>query len=160
MALKPDRFIIQEDVAFRLRDVAAKGKFLVFGSGNAVATNVNAGSGVAMDSPYGFVALVSNPSGFVPAGCLMNNFVNIDTSLYHINYYKDEHVIGDKCTLLRKGWVVTNCVTGTPKTGDGAYLTSNGEVTPTNTGSVQTPQVGQFLSAKDENGYAKVQINL
>jgi hypothetical protein len=54
-------------------------------------------------------------------------------------------------------------VDGSPSAGDPAYLTAAGEVTKTVSatgGVVATPPVGRFMSTKDEDGYAKVEINL
>jgi hypothetical protein len=50
-----------------------------------------------------------------------------------------------------------------PAAGGVAYLTSNGEVTPTVSstgGLVATPKVGVFAGAKDENGYVTIDVNL
>ncbi len=73
---------------------------------------------------------------------------------------------GGKVTILRKGYVVTNAVeTGvTPAVGDVAYLsdgTSGSEVGYlSNAAGSNGKVVGRFLSAKDADGYAKVEVNL
>ena len=137
-----------------LNDVAAPGKFLVYST---------AGSGIALGDSAGVTTLSASASGTKPHGILLQNFVNIDQTRYHRNFHKDEQVIGERANVLRKGWVVTNCYTGSPTKGDKAYLTANGEVTPTLSttgGLVATPLVGEFGGAPDEDSYVKLHINL
>lgn len=155
MALKPDRNILETDISLVCNDVHEKGKVLVYGA---------AASGAGVVEP-GVCSLVSNPSGYKVAGLSLANFVNIDQTRYHRNFHKDEQVIGEKAPLLRKGYVVTDQIaSGTsPTAGSKAYLTSNGQLTPTVSatgGEVATPPVGEFATSKDENGYAKVYIEL
>lgn len=155
MALKPDRNILETDISLVCNDVHEKGKVLVYGT---------AASGAGVVEP-GVCSLVSNPSGYKVAGLSLANFVNIDQTRYHRNFHKDEQVIGEKAPLLRKGYVVTDQIaSGTsPTAGSKAYLTSNGQLTPTVSatgGEVATPPVGEFATSKDENGYAKVYIEL
>ena len=155
MALRGDRLIIETDITNVLNDVAVPGDVLCYKT---------AGSGVALGDTSGVVQLAANPSGLKPVGILLNNFVTLDQTRYHKNFQRDEMVIGDKCTVLRKGWVITNQVTGVPTgKGDKAYLTTNGDLTPTvsTTGGVAaTPLVGEFQGLVDENGYVKVEVNL
>jgi hypothetical protein len=47
----------------------------------------------------------------------------------------------------------------TPSGGNPAYLSHSGLLTPTLVANV-TPLVGRFETAKDEDGYVKVSINL
>jgi hypothetical protein len=147
MALKPHRHEFQTDITFHCNDVTERGVVLVFGS---------SGSGDAMDDPNAVVSLAAVAGTNKPAGLLLNDMVNVNLARYHLNFNKDEMQIGGKCTLLKKGWVVTNKITGTPVAGDKAFLGANGTVTPT----AGTALVGQFLSAKDSGGYAKVEVNL
>ena len=84
--------------------------------------------------------------------------VNIDQSRYHINWQKDEVQQGGKVTLLRKGFVVTDQVTGTPTKGQDCYLADSGNCSATADGT--SPKIGQFLSTKDANGFAKVSVNV
>jgi hypothetical protein len=72
-------------------------------------------------------------------------------------------MIGERCNLLRKGRVTIDGIVGTPNPGDTAYVTTNGNLTPTLSatgGLVATPKVGQFASIKDEEGFATVDLNL
>jgi hypothetical protein len=48
----------------------------------------------------------------------------------------------------------------TPVAGDPAYLGPLGQFTNTQPGGNAGAQVGRFLSAKDEKGFAKVEVNL
>ena len=155
MALRGDRLIIETDITNTLSDVAAPGVVLCYSV---------AGSGLAIGDTCGASQLAASPSGLKVHGILLNNFVSIDQTRYHKNFQKDEMVVGDKATVLRKGWVITNKVTGTPTgKGDKAYLTTNGQVTPTVSstgGVVATPLVGEFQGLVDENGYVKLEVNL
>lgn len=164
MALKGDFYNIYSDPHSRCFDVAAKGKFVCYGgAGSGAVTGFTGGSGNALDDTGGFqrCQLASNPSGLIPFGILRTDVVSVDLTRYHLNFHKlDEVQVGSKVNVGRKGWWYTNCISGTPKSSDKAYLTSNGEVTPTNGGLAATPLVGEFMTAKDEDGYAKVWVNL
>lgn len=155
MALKGDRYEGMTDVSFFMNDTsAAKGGIAVLSTG---------GSGVALDQSKALVTYAATASGNVPVGLLLNDMVNIDQTRQHINFHKNEVQKGGKVTLLTKGWVVTNMITGTPAAGNPAYLTDEGKLTPTKSatgGVVATPPVGRFLSSEDEDGYAKVAIDL
>lgn len=152
MALRPDRWEFKTDISFFCSSVTERGYILAFSS---------SGSGVSMDQTLATVVLPgANASGVKPAGLLLNDIVTYDVTRQHINFYKDEMRAGGKCTLLQKGWVVTNALqTGiTPVAGDPAYLAGSGLI-----GTAQPNgnyRVGTFLSAKDERGYAKVEIDL
>ena len=155
MALKGDRYEGMTDVSFFMNDTsAAKGGIAVLSTG---------GSGVALDQSKALVTYAAAASGNVPVGLLLNDMVNIDQTRQHINFHKNEVQKGGKVTLLTKGWVVTNMITGTPAAGNPAYLTDEGKLTPTKSaagGVGATPPVGRFLSSEDEDGYAKVAIDL
>jgi hypothetical protein len=144
MALKPGR--VEDPYAQHISFSMA-----VTGERGGVVCFVTAGSGEAMD--IGTVAY--NTGVGKPVGVLLNDMISIDQSKNPRHYFKDEMPIPGKTTLLRRGWVVTNAVSGSPNGGDTAYLANNGLIAPT--GSVV---VGQFLSAKDEDGFAKVAINI
>ncbi len=150
MALKPDRWEFQTDIDWYCNDVNERGVVLSLSTG---------GSGAARDDTRNVVAANAASSGAKPIGLLLNDVVTLAARLSP-NWAKDEVVAGGKVTLGMKGHWVTNKIVGTPVAGDGAYLYQSGYLTPTNAGSVQTPLVGQFKSAKDEDGYAKVEISL
>ncbi len=150
MALKADRSIVfPEDISYYMNQAAERGVMLIHSS---------SGSGAAMDQAEAYVALGTGQavSGTKPAGLLMCDVVNYDLTRQHINWAKDEVQLGGKVPLLRHGWVVTDQISGTPTAGDPCYYTSVGLLTPTDPGS--GTQVGRFLSKKDADGFAKVEI--
>lgn len=154
MATKPHYNPIDEDITFHLNETATRGVIVSFST---------AGSGAALDQGDALATVAASASGQIPLGCLMNDMVDKDLTRQPLNPYKDELQKGGKCTILRKGWVVTDQVSGSPTKGQKAYLTANGQVTPTLSatgGLVATPYVGQFLSTKDEDGYVKLYVDL
>jgi hypothetical protein len=152
MALKPDRYHVESEIGYYCNDVVNRGVILGFGS---------SGSGAALDQTQAIASLPgANVSGVKPLGMLMNDMVSLDLTKFHLNYYKDVMPVGGKCTLWKKGWVVTDQVLpgNTPVAGDTAFLAASGTVANivTNFGL----QVGKFLSAKDEKGFVKLEVNL
>ena len=148
MALKSDRFELQTDISFFYNAGTAT-------RGAVVCHGATAGSGAAMDQGVN-LATVSTTAE--PIGILLNDVVNKDLTRTHLNQHKDEVQKGGKVTILRKGYVVTNSITGTPSAGDAAYRDT---VTAGNVSTVASgTQIGRFLSSKDEDGYAKVEVNL
>ena len=173
MALKPDRNIVDEDISFFAATGWAYGSArggVVVPTGNTV----TGPSGAAMDQSVNQVWYALIPiaaSGSRPLGILMNDVVNIDLTRQTLNPYKSEAQIGDKVTIARKGYVVTNLVypTGTIRVGATAYLGVSGYISP-NSGvlagtwgakdSTLAPEIGKFLSLPDEDGYVKVYVDL
>ena len=156
MALKPQRHEFKTDTSFFMNEPAERG-------GVAVISTV--GSGEAYDQSQALVSYAAEPSGAQPVGVLLNDMVNIDQTRQHINWHKDEVIIGGKVTLLQQGFVVTNWIdpASTPAASDYAYVTMSGYLTskPRNANNPESsPLVGRFLSAKDTDGYAKVEVNL
>lgn len=155
MAIKADRQVDAVELRYFLNETAAKGNVLVVST---------AGSGVAMDSTSNLATVAANSSGTKPLGILLNEFVNVDQTRYPLNWHKDQHQQGDKCTILTKGWVVTNRITGSPSAGQWAVLSSSGTVTGVaphaNTNEVANPFIGRFRTSIDEAGYATVEVDL
>ena len=157
MALKSDRSTLQTDISFFMNEAATRG---------GVASISTGGSGVSLDNGAAVVTYGAVPSGKVPVGVLLNDMVNIDLTRQHLNQHKDEVQKGGKVTLLTKGWVVTNNLQGTPAAGDLAYLGHSGNIANSDLSSDDSDSdgssrfVGRFLSAVDQNGYAKVFIDL
>lgn len=149
MALKPDRIELLTDVSFFMNSTATRG---------GVASVVTGGVGVSMDDATAVVAYAAVASGAKPVGVLLNDVVDLDLTRQHINWHKDEVQVGGKVTLLRQGQVTTNLVAGTPAAGADAYVANNGVLSTVQ--AAGTVKVGQFLSAVDSNGYAKVSVNL
>lgn len=152
MALKGDRNVIADDISFFLNEVAERGVVVVLST---------AGSGAALDQSQALVTVAANPSGKQPIGVLLSDMVNKDLTRQHINWHKSEVQIGGKVPLMTRGWVVTNRIVGTPTAGQSAYLGVSGLIQGSVTSNVaNTPLIGRFLSTKDEDGYAKVEVNL
>jgi len=162
MALKGDRYEFFVDVSYFGNTVMTRG---------GIACLSTVGSGAAMDQSAALVAYPAASSGAVPIGMLLNNMVNIDLTRQHINFYQDEVIVGGKVSIGRKGYWVTNSLTTGPSAiavGDLAVLTSSGNIMnlPASyeySGSwnkAVNPLVGRFLSTADEDGYAKVSVDL
>ena len=149
MALKPDRIELLTDVSFFMNSTATRG---------GVASVVTGGVGVSMDDATAVVAYAAVASGAKPVGLLLNDVVDLDLTRQHINWHKDEVQVGGKVTLLRQGQVTTNLVAGTPVAGADAYVANHGVLSTVQ--AAGAVKVGQFLSAVDSNGYAKVSVNL
>jgi hypothetical protein len=163
MALKADRYELQTDISFFWGGAAAATR------GGCVVHDSTAGSGSAMDQGANKViykgTAVATDS---PVGILMNDVVNKDLTRTHLNQHKDEVQLGGKVTLLRKGYVVTNSIESntTPSAGEVAYVHDDGTISNGANIKVATAiasgnlAIGRFVSAKDEDGYAKVEVNL
>ena len=158
MALKADRHEVVTDISFFMNEAATRG---------GVVSLSTAGSGASMDNGSALVTYAALPSGKVPVGLLVNDMVNIDLTRQHLNQHKDEVQKGGKVTLLQKGTVVTNHLGGIdPNGGDPAYLAHSGNLAASDLSDDDTDAdgstrlVGRFLSDVDEDGYAKVFIDL
>ena len=153
MALKPDRNIKHDTIAFYCNEVAERGRIMVYD------TSVSGLGG--MDEAN---ALVKMPTGGVgaPAGLLMNDVVDVDLSRYRLNEHQDEVQKNSKVRLAKVGSVKTNCIVAgvNPVAGSGAYFTVSGELTMTQPGNGAHSLVGRFDSSKDADGYARVEINI
>jgi hypothetical protein len=151
MALQPHRKHIDSRIDFFMNEVAERG---------GIASFSTAGSGEANDQGVQLCTYAASPSGKVPIGVLMNDMVNLDLTRQHLNYYKDEVQKNSKVTLWEKCEVLTNMIQPgiTISAGDRAWLHASGYVS--NTGFLGGPVVGKFTSTKDENGFAKLSVNL
>lgn len=157
MALKADRYELQTDISFFYNDGAVS-------RGGVVVHDSTTASGAAMDQGVNLVKYKTAASTDVPVGILLNDVVNKDLTRTHLNQHKDEVQKGGKVTILRKGYVVTNLITGTPNVGDVAYAcdqtagnVSTGAPSAAASGALG---IGRFMTDKDEDGYAKVEVNL
>ena len=164
MALKPDRKYSEGvEISTFMNTVVERGCMTVYDS---------SGSGAAMDDASAVVRPTGTTgSGTFPAGLLLNDMVNLDLTRQHINWHKDEVQLGGKVTLLRHGTATTNVIdtTAEPSGGQPVYYTSQtfGGVLSvlvfTNTdnpSSLQAFTVGQWLSQKDADGYARLEMNI
>ena len=152
MALRPDRFILETDISRYLNEVAERGVVVCVGTPT--------GSGAALGDSDNYVTVKTTPSGGVPVGILLADMVQIDQTKYHPNYHKEEYDVGHKVPILKKGWVNTNKVLGTPAVGSNAFLDQSGYVSNTFVSSINTPWVGIFRTKKDSDGYAEIDVNL
>jgi hypothetical protein len=155
MALKADRYEFQTDISFFYNAGTAT-------RGGVVVHDTTAGSGAAMDQGVNLVKYAAAVATSVPVGVLLNDVVNKDLTRTHLNQFKDEVQKGGKVTVLRKGYVVTNNITGTPAAGNVAYAchVNAGNLRGDSPGSSGVLAVGRFLTSKDADGYAKVEVNL
>jgi hypothetical protein len=158
MALKADRYELQHDISFYWGgSVADRGGIAVHGA--------TAGSGAAMDQGENiatYQAVGTSNSG-IPLGVLLQDVVNKDLTRTHINIYKNEVQVGGKVAILRKGYVVTNMIDNVSVTaGQAAYVspTTAGNFTNVATSGGAIHKVGRFLTSKDADGYAKIEVNL
>jgi len=156
MALKADRYEESTDISYFM--TAATGD-----RGGVVCLDLLSASGAAMDQGDNTVSYQAAATTDVPVGILLNDVVNKDLTRTHLNQYKDEVQLGGKVTVLTRGWVVTNKVTGTPAAGDLAYASETiGEISTVAADAEASGNlaIGRFMSAKDADGYAKVYVNL
>lgn len=152
MALKSDRYEARTDISFYYNaGVADRGGVVVYNS---------TASGAAMDQGVNLVQYKAAEAGDVPVGLLLNDVVNKDLTRTHLNVYKNEVQLGNKVTVLRGGYVVTNMIDAvTVAPGEVAYASTVAAGNLTNSG-IAPHAVGRFMTAKDADGYAKVEINL
>lgn len=160
MALKPDRTHLDSYIDFFMNESTSIKSSTAAQRGGVVSIST-VGSGIAMDQAEQLATYTAAPSGTTPLGILMNDMVNLDLTRQHINWHKDEVQKGGKVTIWSKGWVVTDFVYPghTPTAGSKAYLAHSGLVGTSDIigGNIK---VGTWLSSKDEDGYAKLAVNL
>ena len=159
MALKADRYEESTDISFFYNEgTATRGGVVIIDADNASA------SGAALDQGESLVKYATPAATDVPVGILLNDVVNKDLTRTHLNQHKDEVQKGGKVTILTRGWVVTDKITGSPVAGNAAYASTTGTVAANTTlgGSAASGNlaVGRFMSSKDADGYAKVYVNL
>lgn len=156
MALKGDRNIVDTEVGYFMSEVASQGVVVAIGT---------AGSGVGLDDndSVGTVSAVS--SGVSPLGVLLTEVVSIDLSRMNVNMNKDQVALGGKVCIVNQGWVVTDQITGSPTAGQMAVLGVSGTVAGISIGDpawneTSQPRVGTFRTGPDQDGYARVYIDL
>jgi hypothetical protein len=152
MGLKPFR---SRDVDYTLDcfmdEVAERG---------GMASYSTVGSGEAMDSALQLATYAANGSGKVPAGLLIQDMVNLDLTLYHLNWHQSQVQKGGKVSLVRKGEFQTNSIEGSWTAPGPLYMGHSGLFTTVYTNDAATPKVGKATSKLDEDGYGRVFINL
>lgn len=155
MALKGERIERVVETQLSCEAITNRGVTLCYGD--------FPGSGAVLGATAGTAELYTNPSGKKPVGILLVDVVNTDQTRYHLNFYKNEVPSGVPVPILKQGRLTLTNFSGTPAAGDTAYLTTNGDLTPTLSttgGLVATPRVGQFVGSKDADNYVTVDIQL
>jgi len=156
MALKADRNELDVDISFFYNEgTAERGGIVILDT---------VGSGAAMDQAGAKVKYAVAAGNVIAVGVLLNDVVNLDLTRQHINWHKDEVQKGGKVSVMKKGYVVTNLIGSTaPTAGALAYLDDGNAgyfAMKADVASGKYVQVGRFMSTKDEDGYAKVEVNL
>jgi hypothetical protein len=156
MALKPDRDYAEvTDISQFWSEVTAQNTQEKGG----IACVETQGSGVALDDITNVVRYSASASGAIPKGVLLQD-VNppLSATRDYKNFQNLEVRPGEKVTLLRKGWLVTNMISGTPAVGGGAYVGSSGLISATS--GTAAAHIGRFETTLDADGYAKVYIDI
>jgi hypothetical protein len=154
MALKADRNELDVDISFFMNETAEKGQLVAYST---------AGSGAAMDQAGALATVAAATGSVIPIGVLLNDVVDIDLTRQHINWHKDEVQKGGKVSILKKGYVVTDQIEGTPTAGALAFMddADTGKfAVAASIDDTEYTAVGRFMSVKDEDGYCKVEVNL
>lgn len=156
MALRPDRDYAEvTDISQYWSTAAAQATQEEGG----VACVVTQGSGVALDDTENVVGYVASASGAVPKGILLHP-VNpaMSATRDFKNYANMEIRPGEKAALLRKGWLVTDMLSGTPDTGGVAYVGPSGLIKTTQDAGAAV--IGRFETTVDADGFAKIYIDI
>ena len=159
MALKADRHEETTDISFFYNaGTATRG-------GVVCLADLGLASGAALDQGENLVAYTACAAAGTdrPVGILLNDVVNKDLTRTHLNQHKDEVQQGGKVTVMTRGWVVTNSITGTtPAAGQVAYVSTTGSIASSaGIGAASgNLAIGRFMSQTDADGYAKVYVNL
>jgi hypothetical protein len=154
MALKADRHELDVDISYFMNETAERGQIVVLST---------VGSGAAMDQAGALVTVAAATATTIPVGVLLNDVVNLDLTRQHINWHKDEVQKGGKVSILKKGYIVTDQIEGTPTAGALAFLDDADTGKFAVLASVADGKynaVGRFMSILDEDGYCKVEVNL
>jgi hypothetical protein len=159
MALKPDRTIIDEQIAYFMFSTGEAGGVVFSASGTG-----GWPTGPALDSPDRRVEYTASPSGRQPIGILTQDVVNVDLSRQIVNPLRPETQIGGKVNVAVRGRVVTNQIAAGQASGLAvpapAYAGINGQLySDAGYAASGWVQVGNFLTNKDSEGYAEVQID-
>jgi len=157
MALKPDMSHSRStDISQRWSELTAQNTQEKGG----VACVEAQGSGVALGSEENVVQYAAGPSGAVPKGIMLQD-INpaLPANRAFKNFHNQEVWPGEPVTLLARGWIVTDLISGTPAVGGVAYVGPSGLLATTD-GGVSAAVVGRFETTKDADGFAKVSVSL
>lgn len=161
MALRPDYEVYKSHIKWYMDTTCEKGEVL------SIST---AGSGAAVDhtSNVAFKFTTASPdnsqvaSGAKPLGVVTYDVVNIDLTKYSLNAQKAEVQVGTKVNIVNDGRFVTNRIHpgATVTAGANAYLGVSGLFHSAGAGVGGAVLLGRFLSTKDGDGFADVEILL
>lgn len=117
------------------------------------------GSGVSLDNVLNVAQYKTVGSGSIPLGVLLQDVNPVMSATRDFkNFATMEVRPGEKVTLLRKGWLVTDMVSGTPAIGGVAYVGPSGLIATTSVDGA--PACGRFESLVDADGFAKIYIDI
>lgn len=160
MALKPDREYneVTDITNFWTTVAAEKG-----GIASVVTQGSGAALGVNIVDEANVVGYSASASGAITKGVLLDTVAAaMSATRDFINFENQEIRPGDKCTLVKKGFVVTDMIIGTPVVGGIAYLGASGFISTTSGsfGGTTTPVVGRFETTVDAGGFSRVSIDI
>jgi len=158
MALKPDREYneVTDITNFWTTVAAEKG-----GCAGVVTQGTGAAIGQNIVDEANVVGYVADPSGVIAKGILLQTVTAAMSATRDFpNFENGEIRPSDKCTLVKKGFVVTDMIPSgvTPSVGDSAYLAASGMISSSQ--ATGAPQVGRFETTKDSAGFARVSIDI
>jgi len=160
MALKGDRQYVMSDISCFMNSAAERGRIVSF---------VGTGAGVSMDQAVNTVAYSATLSGVIPAGMLVQDVKgDLDLTKHHINFFKDEVPVGSKVAIVNIGEFTTNMVYPghSPVPGGYAYLGHSGYIAASDVAVDHSDptgvsrRVGRWATSKDEDGFARVKVNI
>lgn len=143
MALKGKRIQKETHIGKMCSNVAERGYLLIQDTGDFV----KVGTAIA--------------SGQLVAGMLLEDVVTLDLTNQPSNQYKFEVPVSGMITLAREGEYLTDAIpTGvTIAPFEDAYYAADGKITNVADG-VLDKKVGQWLTAKDADGFALLSLEL
>lgn len=157
MALKPDQEY-NETTSIRYFWSEMTGQETAERGGCASQESV--GSGVALDDENNFAAYAADGSGAVALGILKQDVNPPMTATRDFpDLQSGEKRPGDKVTLVRKGWMVTDMVSGAVTAGATLYLGDSGYMTATQV-SAGHPVVGRIETTRDSDNFLTVFMDI
>lgn len=160
MSLKGYRQILETDMDHFMNSTATRG--------GIVSISGTSASGIASDQAEAQVSYSATLSGVKPLGMLLQDVVNYDLTRQRQNPWRDEVQLGNKVAVAPKCVVVTDFVYPghSPVPGAPAYIGHSGYIAASNVATDHSDTsgtfkvVGQWVTGKNEDGFAKVRINL
>lgn len=156
MALKADRRVFAENIRYISDAAVTKGAALTTG---AQPSGAGVGQATNEAAPVAAMYTGAPPSGTKFVGLSLDAVVAIDTTVTpRTSYPVTTRKVGEPFCVLESGEVWTNMITGTPALFGDAYLAT---ASTFGTAAVNgNAAVGKWMSTKDTNGYALLQIRV